>query len=425
MHYGRIRAERQLLLMRILFVAPFYEPAFVYGGPARSLPSLCRALVGAGAQVSVFTTDANGAERLDVATDRPVELGGVSVRYFRRLWGRHFFYSPGLARAIREQLANFDLLHCYAIWTYPSLVAASACSAGRVPRIESLRGALMPWCLHHNYWKKAPYLALIERSRLNRAAAIHCTDEIEKQSLEELGLKAPAFVVPNPVEWAEFQDLPRKGSLRSQLALPAGAPLSVFQGRLSRVKGVELALEAFAQVARQCPGAHFAIAGPDEDGTGQRARQQAARLGLGGCVSFLGMLNGEARLAALADADLFVLTSYSENFGMAAAEALAAGVPVLLSDRVGIAQCVAGAGAGVVVGLQPAQIAQAWMALLRNCAGLRAMGERGAWLVRTQFDAGSVARQMLDAYRGVLEDWRFAGEGSHRDTGFRGVGSQK
>ncbi len=392
--------------LRLLFVIPYYHPAFCYGGPVRSISSLCKAMARAGAQVTVFTTNANGEDQLDVPLGQPIDIGGVQVYYFRRIRCLLPFYSPDLGRACAQRIREYDLVHSSALWTYPMWLAASACRRYNVPRIESPRGGLMSWDLHHKYWKKWLYLALFERARLNTAAAIHCTDEMEQEAIRQLGLKPPTFVVPNPIEFSEFSSLPVRGKLRSRLGLPENSIVTLFLGRISTKKGLDLAIRAFVDVASKYPDAHLVVAGPDDDGSGKRALRLTHQLGLQNQMHFIGMVTGEDRLSALRDADLFILTSYSENFGMAAAEALAAGLPVLLSDQVGIARQVARAGAGSIAPLDVPQIAHAWSTLLGNPGELRAMGERGRKLVQQEYDADAVARKMLDVYRQVIQDWR-------------------
>jgi len=392
--------------MRILCVTPYYKPAFVYGGPVRSISALCEGMARAGAQVTMFTTDASGEGHLDVPIGQPINVGGVQVYYFRRDWGLLPFYSVGLGRACAQRIREFDIVHSSALWTYPMGSVSGACKQYGIPHIVSPRGGLMPWDLRHKYLKKWLYLALFERPRLNMAAAIHCTDEIEQQAIKQLGLRPPTFVVPNPIDFSEFSSLPARGKLRSQLGLSQSSVVTLFLGRISAKKGIELAIRAFLDVASTHPNAHFVIAGPDEDGCGKRAQQLAHQLGLQDQAHFIGMVTGEDRLSALVDADLFILTSHSENFGMAAAEALAAGLPVLLSDQVGIARQVAQAEAGAIVPLDVSHIAHTWSALLENPGRLKAMGERGRKLVQQEYDADAVARKMLDVYRQVIQDWR-------------------
>jgi len=395
--------------LRLLFVLGYFEPAYLYGGPIRTRSILSRALVRAGVEVTVFATDAHGKGRLDVPIGQPVHLDGVQVYYFRRNWGQRFFYSRALGRACRQHIPEFDLVHSSGLWVYLLWPVSAACRRANVPWVESPMGQLMPWCLQHRYWKKRPYFNLVSRPRLNQAAAIHCTDDIEKEHVQALGLKPPVFVVPSPIDPKEFEGPRARGEMRARLGLPADASVSLFLGRLARVKGVDLAVEAFAEVARTNPRAYFVIAGPEEDGTGQRARQRVTRLGLEGRVRFLGQVTGRDRLAALADADLFVMPSRSENFGVAAAEAMAAGLPALLSDQVGVARDAAGAGAACMVPLEVSRIASAWVRMLADPEGTRALASRARIFARREYDADAVARRMLDAYLQVVGDWKSRG----------------
>lgn len=392
--------------MRILCVTPFYKPAYVYGGPTRSISVLCERMVKAGTQVTVFTTNANGQGQLDVPVGRPVDVEGVQVYYFRRIRGLLPFYSPDLGRACERYVQEFDLVHSSASFTYPMGPVSAACRRFNLPLIESPRGGLTPWCLHHKRWKKWLYLALCERRRLDTATAIHCTDETEQEAIKHLGLKPPTFVIPNPVKLDEFSAPLVRGKLRYQLGLPHDCIVTLFLGRLNAKKGLDLAIRAFVDVADEHSNGHFVIAGPDDDGSGVQARRLVHQAGLQNRVHFVGMITGENRLSALADADLFILTSHSENFGVAVAEALAMGIPVLVSDQVGIARQVAQVSAGAVVELDVSHIAQVWSALLDDPTELKAMGIRGRKLVQEEYDPDTIARKMLDVYRRVVGNWQ-------------------
>lgn len=389
--------------LRILYVAPYYEPAFLYGGPARSVPALCRSLASAGQEVTVFTTNANGDTELDVPIGTRVEIGNVGVYYFKRDAGRRFFFSAGLRSACLARVQEFDIIHSDSFWCYPMLPVAHACRAHGVPRIESTRGALMPWCIGQSYWKKRVFLELFARRCLDSAAAIHCTDEVEAEAVRAFGFKASPFVVPNVVERPRADGRPLR-SLRSMLDLPEDSLVSIFLGRMTRVKGLDIAVRAFAAVAEHHPQAYFVVAGPDADGTGDRVRRVVADLNLSDRVRFMGSVEGPVRSLLLADANLFVLTSHSENFGMAAAEAMAVGVPVLLSKGVGVANAARSARAGCVVALDPAEIGRAWTAMLDNPSGLRSMGGNGSRLVHERYRPEVVAASMLAMYRQAIQD---------------------
>ena len=386
--------------MKILVVAPFYKPAYIYGGPVRSVSALCEGMARAGAQVQVLTTDANGrGQRLPSATDRPMMVDGVEVFYLPHApvpLMPLFFYSPALGRACREMMGQFDAAYLAINWNHPTMSAAQAAMRAGVPYVFSPRGCFMNWAMQQLWWQKRLYLALIERRLMDHAAAIHCTGAMEEAQLRAWHFRPPTFVVPNGLDMAPFRRLPARGELRQSLGIPLAATVSLLVGRLHKMKRVGHTVQVFAEVARTLPGAHLVIAGPDEDGSGQAAQELARTLGVSERVHFAGLLTGGALLQAYADANLLVLLSHRENFGMVVAEGMAAGLPVLISDQVGLAEEVKQAEAGRVAADDEHEAAQTWQALL-TLPNLRAMGARGQTLVSTHFDSEIVAAQMRNA----------------------------
>jgi glycosyltransferase involved in cell wall biosynthesis len=391
--------------MKVLHVTPAYEPGYAHGGPARSIPSLCRSLVRAGAEVTVFTTDANGPgpSHLDMPVAVPIERDGVTAYYFRRRWPYNFYYAPGLGKAVGDRLAGFDLVHIAGLWAYPGLVAGASSRRRGTPYIVSLRGMLMPWDRRQKAWKKRPFFYLSERTRLAGSAGLHCTSDDEKQALSAFGLEPLGFVIPNGLDVTELARLPERGALRARLGIPSEAQVLLFLGRLHAKKGIELTLSTFQRVAHAHPQLHLVMAGPDEAGYLPLIDRRATEWGLGDRIHATGELTGRDRLSAYADADLFMLLSESENFGMSVAEAMACGLPVIVTPGVGISGWVERSTAGVVVERDLEQVVQRLDQILGWPTALREMGENGRRLVASQFSEGAVGNQMLEVYRGVLD----------------------
>ena len=192
---------------------------------------------------------------------------------------------------------------------------------------------LDPWSLKQSWLRKRLYLAVRLRRDLNSADVLHYTTDLERDLAARLKLSPQAIVEPNGLDLSEFQSLPPRGTFRSRHGLPADRPLVLFLSRIHPKKGLELLLPAFARAAGD---AHLVIAGPDDNGHGAIVKRLAADLKLSDRVLFTGMLRGADRVAAFADADLFVLPSHQENFGIAVAEAWAAGCPTIISDQVNL-----------------------------------------------------------------------------------------
>jgi len=258
---------------------------------------------------------------------------------------------------------------------------------------------LDPWSLRQSALRKKLYLAWRLRRNLNRGAAVHFTSTIERDvSAPPLRLRAPTVVVPNGIDLAEFADLPPRGAFRNKHPGIAGRPILLFLGRVHPKKGFDLLIPAFAQ-ARGLENAVLVVAGPEHDGYGQVVRELAQREGVADRVIMVGMLHGRDRIEAMVDADLFVLPSYQENFGIAVAEALAAGCPVVISDQVNIHPDITAAGVGGVVPTRVEPLAAELSRWMGDEALRRGAGEKGRAFVRDKYDWANIAQCWAEHYR--------------------------
>jgi len=331
-----------------------------------------------------------------------VTANGIEVRYFRRSIPRSRFAAPDLAHAVAERMGDVDVIHLTGLWTQPvAAAAAAACKAG-VPYVISPRGMLMPWELRHKSWKKLPYLYARELPRLRHAAGIHCTSPAERQALTRFELDDLGFVVPNIVHAEEFEAMPDRGESRGLFNIPADALLVLFLGRLHAKKGINETLESFERLAAACDSAHLLVAGPDEGGYYERISRTVGPLGLGDRVHVAGALAGSARLASFAAADVFISLSESENFSMATAEAMAAGLPVVVSAGVGLSPWIDDSGAGVVAERDPDAVALVLQELLSRPDRRAVLGAHGREMVRKRFSSAAVGSAMLAAYERVV-----------------------
>ena len=395
-------------VLRILYVCAFYKPAYVYGGSIRSIVTMCEGLVKAGAEVTVFTTNANGANRLQVPLGQPMNVEGVTVCYFPlALNGLGMFYSPGLAAAISERVAEFDLVVAEAIWTHFLGPTALACTQAQIPYIIPARGQLYPAALNKSQVKKWLYLELYGRRYLNRAAAIYCTDSSEASAIAALRLRPPTFVLPNGIDLSTFRKLPERGHIRRHLGIPHEAAILLFLGRIHRNKRPGIAIEALAAAQSLQKPVHLIFAGPDEQNLTPSLLALAQHLGCADLVHFTGLLTGDDLLHVLVDADLLLSpVEVQENFGRAAAEALAAELPVLTSDAVPVGCWAEEAGVGRTSPCNSEAFGRATVELLSVPEKLRETGKRGRELVWKQFDISVVAQQMLVQYGAIIATGR-------------------
>ncbi len=400
--------------MRILHVIGSLDPSV--GGPAVAALELCRELARCGEQVSLYTTNARFAGngrigRSKVATNTPVNIDGVEVSYFSFAGPKLYPWSRPMWRALRDNVAKFDVVHIHSLYLFHSAAAAFFCRRYRVPFVIRPHGTLDPYLRQRHRLRHWLYESLVERQSLAAAAAIHftATEEMDLAlrcgPLDKLRVASRCHMIPNgivlPGPLAQQSDAAQRQALLQRFPELRGRRLVLFLGRINLVKGLEILTQAFARLCRQRTDAHLVIAGPDNEGRGRLVRQWLEAEGILDRTTFTGMLVGAEKRAAFDLAATFVLPSYSENFAIAAVEAMAHGLAVIISNRVKIWREVADARAGIVINCDPAELAAAIAHILEDDQARREMGERGRQLAVTRFTWPIVTAQVLDLYRSI------------------------
>lgn len=391
--------------MKILIVTPYYKPAYVYGGPVKSISQLAEALASYGHDVVVYTTNANGETNFPSLCDIPTIVNGVSVFYFNRksaIAPKRYFFSTSLAKACKANIIRFDIVYISGNWTFPLLPAAFFSRLNGVPYVISTRGSFMERAMEKGKLKKYIYLNIFERHLVNSAAYIHCTSRLEFEQTKKMNFKPPIVIIPNPINLDPFFHLPTRGKLRSQLQISENSPITLFVGRLQKIKQLDIIIQVFKKISNNNSDAHLIIVGSEEDETGMECKNLVAKLDLQNKVHFLGELTGDDLLQAFSDADLSVLLSKSENFGMAAAEAMASGLPVIVGGNVGISEYVKRNDAGLVINIDDPLLVNAWTDLCVNPIRRKVMGETAKQVVLENFSASAIADQMTELFSEII-----------------------
>ena len=381
--------------MRVLHVSAYFAPAFRYGGPPRTVLGLCQALGRAGVDVEVFTTTANGDAPLPAAPGG-VEYEGVRVRYFPMSWPERHWRSAALARAIAREAAGADLIHVHGLWNFTAWAGARAARAAGVPYVISPRGMLLPGARARHGAAKSIAWWGVQRRDLRAAALLHATSDTEARGLAGLGPRV--VTIANGVDWKSAGPDQIAG-LRQRLDLPADADVITFIGRLHPIKRLDLLAGAFTRLRRGGRRARLVIAGPDEGGFRQRI--EPLFHDVADAVRWTGAMDGDDKWSLLAASRVLVQCSDSESFGLSVAEALACGVPVVVTDR-GAWAGVTAAGCGEVVGHDATAIGDALERLLANPATAREMGQRGRDWVRRTFGWDANGRAMAREYESIV-----------------------
>ncbi len=371
--------------MRISHIVPSLEER--HGGPSKSVRALANAGAALGAQVELLATLEEGQE---VAASGP---DAATVRVFPRVAPRWLSRSPGLQRHLAGSSA--DIIHNHALWLLPLRYAHQAARRQAVPLVISPRGMLSGWAYHHRRSRKRLAELFVHPGALRGASGWHATSPEERDDIRALGFTQPVCVSPNGVP------LPGDGELAAARATWLGLcpaarsrPVAVFYSRFHRKKRLRELIDLWLSAPRG--DWLLLVAGVAEDYTaaGLAAEYAAA-------ADRVAIFDGAGRPPPYAVASLFLLPSHSENFGLVIAEALAAGVPALVTDTTPWTGLAAN-GCGGCVSWENYGGALAG-ALATPPAELAAMGRRGHDWAAREFSWARAATLLIEFY-GHLRD---------------------
>lgn len=388
--------------MKVLHVIPSLSPK--HGGPSAALPAMARASMAQGLEVTIATTDDDGRGcRLDVPLGTAQRDADGSQRIYFRKNTKFYKVSWQLGRWLRGHVSEFDVVHIHALFSYSSVAAARAAKAAGVPYVVRPLGVLNRWGMENRRRAvKSWSLRLVEMPLLRRAAAIHYTANAERLEAAEAHpeiREIRSVVIPLPVE---IEPATRAAPAAAVDDLHRGRRVILFLSRIDPKKGVELLLEAFQQTRREFADALLMVAGNGDHGYVETLKAKAAELGIAADVVWTGFLEGGEKARAFAQATIFVLPSYSENFGIAAAEALAAGLPSILSENVALAEDAKTAGAALVVPCDAGAIAGALRQVFNDEILRHRLAANGRAVVREKFSAEAVGASLRDLYRDIV-----------------------
>lgn len=407
--------------MRILNVTQTYFPFLEFGGPPVKVRALSQRLVKLGHQVTVLTADwgfgSSGPETKSSSSVERTPFGwrlvenGIEAIYLRS-WLRYraLSWTPGIAKFCRAGLWNFDVIHIFGLYDFLGPATAAACRRSAVPYVIEPIGMFLP--IVRNFLLKRMYHLTLGERMLRGSRKIIATSPQEVAELASSGLPAEKIVLRrNGVEIPET--MPDRGKFRAALGIPENSKLILYLGRLSEKKSPNILLQAFASVCKVRSDAQVCLvfAGPDEAGMEKKLRQMAGELGITSRVHMPGAVFGGQKWSAYRDADVFVLPSQNENFGNTAGEAVAAGTPVVVTDKCGVAPLLADV-AGLVVKHDAAAIARALERMLWEL-GLHEKLSAGCRRVAAQLDWDEPAREMETLYEQLVNGEKEAAELLH------------
>lgn len=394
--------------MKVLHVIPSISPAL--GGPTQVVLNLVKALRDCGVDAEIVTTNDNRFNVLDVPINQliqyPLEENlnqSVPIWFLPRFSPpmKEFIFSAAMTRWLWQHIHNYDILDNHYLFSYASTCAGAIARRKGIPYTVRTIGQLTPWALAQSRLKKRVYTSLIERRNLNNAAVVHCTSQGEAKDVQKFGIKSPTVTLPlgvnQPVNYPEA-----KLKLRQKYAIETEKPIVLFLSRLHYVKRPDLLIQALEKLTAEKHEFHLILAGCGESEYINYLKSLVASVGLTACTSFAGFVTGEDKNLLLQGADMFVLPSFSENFGIAIAEAMAVGIPVIITPEIQIAPSIAEAEAGLVVEGEVNALTAAIEKLLTSPKLRQQLGENGKQFVRSNYSWSTIAKNLSSVYSAII-----------------------
>jgi len=379
--------------------------ALRYGGPSRAIYEMCRALQSQGCETLIATTDADGQGRLPVELGKALSYNDVPTIFFRRQWSEALKYSQPLARWLDQNVKSFDAVHIHAVFSHACLAASKACRKHNVPYVVRPLGTLDPWSMGQKPLRKQLMWRFAAARMLRDAAVVHYTT-LEERTLAESSLGiGRGVVIPLGIETDKLQDRAYEGIFRQRYPSLGDDPYVLSMSRIHPKKKLELLLGVFLSLIEQprFRNWHLVIAGdgdPEYVASLQRFSQEK---GGNGSVIFAGWLDGAQKVSALQGAGLLALASRQENFGICAVEALACGVPVLVSKQVNLAAEIEKARAGWVTDLEQEDLTGVLASALNDEEDRRRRGKSGRDFAMRQFSWPELATKLAELYHSIVQ----------------------
>jgi glycosyltransferase involved in cell wall biosynthesis len=363
---------------------------------------ISRELVRRGHEVTIFTTDASRLKsRLNIQ-DNPMFVDGVRVYHFpnvsNQLATKNLPIAPKMAVALNKLISSFDVVHLREYRTFNAAFVHYCSKKKATPFVLQPHGSL-PTAVYNLVERqrlRSTFDQVYGRKILKDAAMIIALQETEANQCRQMGVDEHRIrIIPHAVDLADYESPSEEGAFRKKCGLKEDDLLVLYLGRIHKVKGIDLLLDAFCGVSKELKQAKLVIAGPD-DGFLSVLEKKTRDMQLEDRVTFTGPLYDIQKLEAFRDADVYVLPSIHETFPNTVLEACACGTPVVVTDRCGIAQVIR--NYGIVTDYDAQHLRDALLDILTDDAKRRVMAAQGQDMIKKEFTWDKVIKEIETTY---------------------------
>ena len=395
--------------MKILQICPIFPPCpkSLASGVTNVVYGLSKELARRGHEVKVYTSAALGLNKKIDHVNNPVSIEGIEVHYFPYTASYYtFFITPSIIPVMRKSLKHFDIIHLHDIRCFQSIICHHYAMQYNIPYVLQTNGSLprmvgerrLKWLLDTAFG----YRILRDASKVIAVTGVEA-EQLRNRGLSENEIK----IVPPGIDYTEFEHLPQKGEFRSKHGLNSSQRIILYLARVHKIKGPELLAKAFSRLLGEFSDTQLVFVGPD-DGYLPALKKLVRELRIEENVLFTGPLFGKEKLEAYVDADVYVLPSSYEIFGLTVLEACACGTPVVVTEACGLANWV-DQRTGFKVAHDEHRLQEAIGMLLTNEELRRQLGYQARELVRKEFSWHKAAQQMEKIYTELLPSSSAAG----------------
>ena len=378
--------------MKILQVVPFFTPA--RGGSVVAPYNLSKHLAERGHDVTIFTTD------FELDRKYIKSLDGVRVVPFHCIANiGMMLISPEMKAQLKKEIMDFDIIHMHNFRSYQNVVAHYYAKKYNIPYVLQAHGSVLPF-FQKQRLKKIFDLFFGYRILMD-ASKIIASTKIEAEQYKKMGVdEGKIEIVANGIDLSEYGNLPEKGKFRRKYSIGDDEKMILYLGRIHKIKGIDLLVEAFSGLIKELDDVRLVIVGPD-DGFLSTLKRQIEDLKIGDKILLTGLIPEKDKSGAYVDSDVYVLPSVYETFPVTVLEACACGTSVIVTDRCGIANIINN-NVGHVVEYNKDQLQDAIFKILTNVELRRYFGEGGKKLVREKFSWDIVVEQLEKIYGDII-----------------------